>query len=191
MATELSNMTTNSRIKPIERATNRAWDEWLKFMDNIGAKNLDHHQIATKVFEALDGTIDNIGWWAQAVTVAYEQYIGRRIPGQRPDGTFQTSVSKSTKLGMKELMDKWVAFATQDQEVLDLITGDVRVSGTEKRTTWRARAKDGSSIVVISEPKANESASIVAQQMGLQTNELNIEAKSKWQAIVSRFLENQ
>jgi hypothetical protein len=159
-------------------------------MDSIGAKNLDHHQIATKVLEELDGKIDNIGWWAQSVTVAYEQYIGRRIPGQRPDGTFQTSASKSTKLGMKELMDKWVAFATQDQEVLDLITGDVRVSGTENRITWRTRAKDGSSIIVISEPKASGRASIVAQQMGLQTNELNLEAKSKWQAILSRFLAN-
>jgi hypothetical protein len=159
-------------------------------MEHIEAKNLDHHQIATKVFEVLDGTIDNPGWWAQSVTVAYEQDIGRRIPGQRPDGTFQTSVSKSTKLGMKELMDKWVAFVTQDQEVLDLVTGDVRVSGTENRITWRTRAQDGSSIIVISEPKAKGSASIVAQQMGLQTNELNIEAKSKWQIILSRFLEN-
>jgi hypothetical protein len=160
-------------------------------MDRINAKNLDHHQIATKVLEALDGKVDNLGWWAQAVTVAYEQDIGRRIPGQRPDGTFQTSVSKSTRLGMKELMDKWAAFVTNDQEVLDLIAGDVRISGTENRLTWRTRAKDGSSIVVMSEPKARGSASIVAQQMGLQTNELNMEAKSKWQAILSRFLENQ
>lgn len=181
-------MTTNSRIKPIERATNRTWDEWLQFMDSIDAKNLNHHQIATKVLEALDGVIDNPGWWAQSVTVAYEQYIGRRIPGQRPDGTFQTSVSKSTKLGMQELMDKWVAFAANDQEVLDLIADDVRVSGTENRITWRTRAKDGSSIIVISEPKANGTASIVAQHMGLQTHELNLEAKAKWQAILSRFL---
>ena len=39
-------MATNSRIKPIERAANRTWDEWLKFMDGIDAKNLSHHEIA-------------------------------------------------------------------------------------------------------------------------------------------------
>jgi hypothetical protein len=160
-------------------------------MEHIDAKNLDHHQIATRVFEELEGMVDNPGWWAQAVTVAYEQDTGRRIPGQRPDGTFQTSVSKSTRLGMQELMGQWVAFAAEDQDVLDLISGDVRLSGTENRITWRARAKDGSSIVVISEPKAKGGASIVAQQMGLLTNELNFEAKAKWQAILSRFLENQ
>ena len=181
-------MKTNPRIKPIERATNRSWDEWIQFMDSIDARSLNHHEIATKVLEELDGKIDNIGWWAQSVTVAYEQYIGRRIPGQRPDGTFQTSVSKSTKLGMKLLMNKWVDFAAKDQDVLDLIAGDVRVSGTENRITWRTKADDASSITVISEPKKDGSASIVAQHIGLQTEELNMEAKSKWSSILQRFL---
>jgi hypothetical protein len=182
-------MTTNSRIKPIERATHKTWDEWLSYMDGIGAKNLSHHEIATHVLGELDGKIDNIGWWAQSVTVAYEQYIGRTIPGQRPDGTFQTSVSKATKLGMNNLMDKWVDFAAKDQEVLDLIAGDLRVSGTENRITWRTKARDDSDIRVTSEPKKDGTASIIAVQMGLQTHELNIEAKSKWSSILQRFLE--
>jgi hypothetical protein len=181
-------MTTKSRVKAVERATNRTWDEWLEFMDSVDAKSLDHHNIAVKVLEELDGTIDNLGWWAQAVTVAYEQYIGRRIPGQRPDGTFQTSVSKSTKLGMKKLMDRWVDFAAKDQSIRDLVAGDLRVSGTDRRITWRTKAVDGSSIIVTSEPKSNGTASIVATQMGLQTHELNIEAKAKWSSILRRFL---
>jgi hypothetical protein len=140
--------------------------------------------------EELDGKIDNLGWWAQSVTVAYEQYIGRRIPGQRPDGTFQTSVSKSTKLGMKELMDQWVNFADKDEDVLALIASEVRVSGTEKRITWRTKASDASSIRVTSEPKKDETASIIVNHMELQTHELNIEAKSKWSSTVQRFLES-
>jgi hypothetical protein len=158
-------------------------------MDGIGAKNLNHHEIATKVLEELDGKVDNLGWWAQSVTVAFEQYTGHRIPGQRPDGTFQTSVSKATKLGMKDLMDKWVNFAAKDIDVLAVIAGDARVSGTEKRITWRTKARDGSEIRVTSEPKKDGTASIIAVQMGLQTNELNMEAKSKWSSILQRFLE--
>jgi len=182
-------MAENSRIKPVERATNRTWDEWLKFMDSIDAKSLDHYGIAVKVFEELDGKIDNLGWWTQAVTVAYEQYIGRRIPGQRPDGTFQTQQSKVTKLGMKELMDKWVAFAKKDKDVQAIIEGDLKVSGTENRITWRTKAADGSSVVVTSEPKKNTgTASIVALQMGLATYELNVEAKERWAEIIKRFL---
>jgi hypothetical protein len=158
-------------------------------MDRIGAKSLSHHEIATKVFEELDGKIDNIGWWAQSVTVAYEQYTGHRIPGQRPDGTFQTSVSKATQLGMTDLMDRWVAFAAEDPDVLAVISGEVRVSGTERRITWRTKAHDGSDIRVTSEPKKDGTASIIAVQMGLQTNDLNIEARSSWSSILQRFLE--
>jgi hypothetical protein len=182
-------MTTNARIKAIERATNRTWDAWLQFMEDIGAKNLTHHEIATKVLGELDGKIENIGWWAQSVTVAYEQYIDRRIPGQRPDGTFQTSVSKATQLGMQELMDKWVRFAAGDQNVLALIAQEAKVSGTDKRITWRTRAHDGSDIRVTSEPKKDGTASIIAVQMGLETNERNMEAKTHWSSILQRFLE--
>jgi hypothetical protein len=183
-------MATNSRITSIERATHWSWDQWLHYMETIGAKELSHHEIATHVLGELEGKIDNIGWWAQSVTVAYEQFIGRRIPGQRPDGTFQTSVSKSTTLTMTDLMDKWVQFAVNDKDVLALIAKEVRVSGTDKRMTWRTKAKDGSDVRVTSEPKKDGTAAIVAVQMGLQTEEFNNAAKANWSAILQRFLES-
>ena len=182
-------MSTNSRIQAIERATSRTWDDWQRFMDGIDAKSLNHHEIATKVLELLDGKIDSPAWWAQSVTVAYEQHIGRRIPGQRPDGTFQTSVSKSTRLDMQQLMDKWVNFAATDEAVLAVTAADPRVSGTERRITWRTKARDGSDIRVTSEPKKDGTASIIAVQMGLQSKELNNEAKSQWASILQRFLD--
>ncbi|MEZ4671800.1 MAG: hypothetical protein R3E39_28180 [Anaerolineae bacterium] len=182
-------MPENSRIQAVERATNRTWDEWLKYMDSIDAKNLSHHEIATKLLQELDGKIENIGWWAQSVTVAYEQYIDRRVPGQRPDGTFQTSVSKATKLGMQELMDQWVEFAAQDKEVLALIADDVKVSGTDKRITWRSKGHDSSSIRVTSEPKKGGTASIIVNHMELQTEDLNNAAKAQWSSIIQRFIE--
>jgi hypothetical protein len=182
-------MTTNARIGPVERATNRSWDEWLRFMDGIGAADLDHKAIALKVYEELEGTVEPLGWWTQAVTVAYEQYIGRRIPGQRPDGTFQTSVSRSTTLGMADLMDRWQQFAAGDGTVQGIVVdGDLRVSGTDRRITWRTKARDGSSVVVISEPKKNGTASLVVQHMGLATPELNEEARERWAAVVGHFL---
>ncbi len=182
-------MATNARIKPVERATNRTWDEWLQFMDGIGAKDLDHKAIALKVYEELDGTIEQLGWWTQAVTVAYEQYIGRRIPGQRPDGTFQTSVSKSTDFGMQELMDRWTTFAAADQAVREIVVeADARVSGTDRRITWRTTARDGSSVVVTSEPKKNGTASLVATGIGLPTPASNDRAREQWTAVVERFL---
>ncbi|MBB3083094.1 hypothetical protein [Geodermatophilus sabuli] len=182
-------MTTNPRIGPVERATGRTWADWMRFMDGIGARDLDHKAIALRVYEELEGTVEQPGWWAQSVTVAYEQHIGRRIPGQRSDGTFQTSVSRSTSFGMQELMDRWQEFATGDEAVQGIVDGDLRVSGTERRITWRTKAADGSSVVVTSEPKKNGTASLVVTQVGLQTLESNDEARERWASIVSRFLD--
>ncbi|GAB2586415.1 hypothetical protein Aab01nite_51600 [Paractinoplanes abujensis] len=184
-------MATNARIKPVEKATNRTWDEWLAFMDGIGARELDHKQIALAVHHELDGTgVEPLGWWTQAVTVAYEQFIGRRIPGQRPDGTFQMSVSKSTTMGMQELMNAWAAYAPADPYVTGLLAADAtpRISGTDRRITWRVNAADGSQIIVTSEPKPNGTASIVAAQLGLATPKLNDQARAGWAAVVKRFL---
>lgn len=181
-------MESNARINAVERATHKSWEEWLRFMDAIGARSLSHHAIATKVLEELDGKVDNLGWWAQAVTVAFEQYTGHRIPGQRPDGTFQTSVSKATKLGMKALMDAWERFADGDPDVRAVIAAEARVSGTDKRITWRTRAHDGSDIRITSEPKKDGTASIIAVQMGLQTNALNQAARAHWASILERFV---
>ena len=182
-------MATNPRIGPVERATNRTWDEWLRFLEGIGAEDLDHGQIALRVYEELGDGFAQRGWWTQAVTVAYEQHVGRRIPGQRSDGTFQCSVSRATSLPMTELMDRWRAFADGDAAVQEVLAGgELKVSGTDRRITWRTRAVDGSSIVVTSEPKRNGTASLVATQIGVPTLEANDEARERWTAVVERFL---
>lgn len=181
-------MATNPRIKPIENATGRSWDEWMKFMDEIGAKDLDHTAIAAKVFQHLDGKIDSPGWWAQGVTVTYEQVVGRRLPGQRSDGTFQTSISKATDLSMHSLMEKWTSFAARDKAVLDLITDGVRESGSEKRLNWRTKAKDEVSILVTSEPKQNDSAALVITLTNLASPELSEQARTRWLEVLNRFI---
>lgn len=182
-------MVKPSRVEPIEQATRRSWEQWLAYLEGIDASNLDHAEIARAVQADLEGTVDNAGWWAQTVTVAYEQQIGRRLPGQRSDGTFQTSVSKATKLGMHDLMDAWVAFARADATLAGVIADEPRVSGSEKRITWRAKATDGSSVVVTSEPKKHGAATLVAMQTGLPSHERNLEAKAAWAAVLERFVQ--
>ncbi|WP_285103718.1 hypothetical protein [Promicromonospora sp. MEB111] len=180
-------MATSSRIQAVERATGRSWADWLDLLTRVGAPDLTHHEIATAVLLDLDGTIENPAWWAQSVTVAYEQHIGRRIPGQRPDGTFQTSVSRSTTLGMEPLMSAWTGYAAANEAVRALVAADPRVSGTQNRITWRATGNDGESVVVISEPKKNGSASLVVQHLGSPTPERNDEVRDRWRAIVADF----
>lgn len=183
-----SSSTTPTRTESIERATNRSWGEWLRFMEGIGAKDLGHTEIAAAVDKELQGVVDNPGWWAQGVTVAYEQHSGRRVPGQRSDGTFEFNVSKATKLDMHALMEAWGAFAAQDAQVQALVAEEPRRSGTDKRLYWRVKAPDGSNVQVSSEPKKNGSASVVATQTGLASQERAEDAKVAWRAILERFV---
>jgi hypothetical protein len=85
-------------------------------------------------------------------------------------------------------MDAWVSFAGEDDFVRGLITGEPKVSGTDRRITWRTRAGDGSQVVVTSEPKPNGTASLVAAQIGVPTLPANDEARTHWAATVARFL---
>jgi hypothetical protein len=89
---------------------------------------------------------------------------------------------------MEALIGAWTAFAATDQDVLDRITGDVRVSGTANRITWRAKGRDGTANTVISEPKRDGKASLVVQIIGTATLEDNVEARETWTAITSRFV---
>ncbi|MBO3737568.1 hypothetical protein [Actinoplanes flavus] len=184
-------MATNARIKPIETATGRSWDGWLTFMAGIGAEDLCHRAIAAKVHKELDATgIDSPGWWAQSVTVAYEQYIGRRRPGERADGTFEVSVSRSTRLGMAALMDAWTGFAAADPYTAGLLAAPPRVSGTERRITWRVKTLDGTAVAVTSEPKPNGKAALVATATGLPSPESADAARQSWTDTVTRFLDS-
>ncbi|QDW61616.1 hypothetical protein [Oerskovia sp. KBS0722] len=72
-------------------ATGQPRAAWFKILDAQGATGWDHTRIASWLVE--EQGID--GWWAQSLTVAYEQERGLRLPGQRADGTFDVSVTKT------------------------------------------------------------------------------------------------
>lgn len=180
------------RIEPIERTTNRAWREWLTFMTAIGADRLDHPQIAQRVLAELEGmesTVDNPSWWAQGITVAYEQHSGRRLPGQQADGSFAMSVSKTVNLGIEEAMARWAQFAAHDTEVRQIVASQPRISGTAKRKVWRAKVADGSALMFTSEGRPNNKTGISMRQLKLPSCEANVAAKERWAAVLARFFE--
>lgn len=89
------------------------------------------------------------GWWAQNVTVAYEQHAGRRVPGQRNDGTFDVSVSKTLDGSMDDVFASWLKLVKEIKEFDGVkLEKDPFVSKTEKYRNWRAALDDGSRVVV-------------------------------------------
>jgi hypothetical protein len=73
------------------RATGRSRTDWYALLDAAGAAGWRHRETASWLVR--EHGVD--AWWAQGVTVGYEQSRGIRVPGQRQDGSFECSVSRT------------------------------------------------------------------------------------------------
>lgn len=85
-------------------ATGRHPEEWFALLDQHHASTWDHSTIARWLMS--EHGVD--GWWAQSITVRYEQSRGMRLPGQQPDGTFAVSASRRYPIEQDALLERVV-----------------------------------------------------------------------------------
>ncbi len=128
---------TRTSSESVRKATGHTWDEWFALLDEWGAKHKNHAEIARWL--AAEHGVD--GWWAQSITVTYEQARGMRAPGQRADGTFSVSASKTIGVPVETLFE-----AFHDEQMRDDWRGEfefrVRTARSGKSIT--ADWEDGS-----------------------------------------------
>ena len=139
----------------IRANTGRTWDEWFALLDAWGAAERPHPEIARWVVE--EHGVD--GWWAQGVTVAYEQARGLRAPGQRRGGLFEVSASRTVAVPVDRLYE---AFADPDLRERWLPGAAVEVRGARPAKSIRANWDDGSTRLVIAFTARGEAKSQVA-----------------------------
>ena len=65
-------------------ATGRDHEQWRALLTDAGGVELSHSEIARLLVD--EHGVDP--WWAQGITVDFEQACKGRLPGQRADGTF-------------------------------------------------------------------------------------------------------
>jgi hypothetical protein len=91
-------MTSDASLKG---ATGRTWAEWIAMLDAWGAEAKPHRDIA----RWLNRERGVEGWWSQQITVGYEIAIGRRVVGQRSDGRFSATATRTMAAPVEEVMD--------------------------------------------------------------------------------------
>ncbi len=139
----------------IRRNTGRGWDEWFALLDVWGAVRRPHPEIARwLVDEHAVG-----GWWAQGVTVAYEQARGLRDPGQRRGGLYEVNASKTVAVPVERLYEAFADPALRGRWLPD--------AGLEVRTARPARSiranwEDGSTRLLVTFTARGEAKSQVA-----------------------------
>lgn len=173
-------MTKPSNIESIEKATQRSWNEWLGWFDEQNLKELSHKEIAEKVHAELDGKIDSPGWWSQGVTVAYEQHIGRRAPGQRADGTFEVSVNKNFDGSREEIFARVRDWADGKADFDGHKFMSARTSVTPVRSYWRCDFADGTKLDVAVGPRSDGDFMVTISHTKLRSSEDAEHWRSYW-----------
>lgn len=96
-ATGLRLATSDEKIR--ER-TGRNWEDWFELLDEWGAADRSHREIARWV--AAQQGIEPLAWNAQAIAGSYELARGLRAVGEKEDG-FAITVSRTVAVGVERL----------------------------------------------------------------------------------------
>ena len=157
----------------IKAKTGCTWERWVGALDYLGAKDMSHRDIAALVSKKYK--ID--GWWAQSVTVGYERIKGLRARGQRRDGTYEATKSRTFDVPVKTLFDAW-ADASVRRRWLDGESVKVRTATAPK--SMRLGWSDGSIIAIGFEAKGKSKSSVAVQHTKLPDKETADRLKQYW-----------
>lgn len=170
----------------IEQETGRSWPAWCEALDQRGARALSHPQIVEQVHaEGVES-----GWWAQTITVAYEQAIGRRIPGQTSTGSFSAAVSRTLPGEPAAVLARWCA-VVDGMATFDGVAPRTAptTAETPKRLYWRAKFADGSSVAVSFERKPGGKTMVAVGHDNLADAAEVLARKQYWAGLVERLTE--
>jgi hypothetical protein len=91
----------------IRRRSGRGWEEWFDLLDAEGMADKSHREIAKWVANLLG--VDPLAWPPQAVTKSYERARVGRAVGEKDDGTFTVTASKTVAVPAERLHAALVA----------------------------------------------------------------------------------
>ena len=101
--TELRLSTSDEKIR---QRTGHGWEEWFAILDDWGAADRSHREIARWLAERL--AIHPLAWNVQAITASYELTRGLREVGEKEDG-FAITASKTVAVPVERLYEAVVS----------------------------------------------------------------------------------
>jgi hypothetical protein len=139
----------------IREKTGHGWEEWIRIIDEAGGAAMSHGDRASLVNET--HRVD--GWWSQCVTVGYERLKGMRARGQRMDGSWEATKSRTFAVPVEQLFSAW-----SDAKVRRRWLADARAkvrTATPSRSL-RLQMSDGAIVAVWFTAKGDKSVAGVA-----------------------------
>ena len=137
-----------------EQATGRSNEQWFALLDEWGAAERTHAEIARWLADQ-EGVSN---WWSQMVTVAYEQVRGRRLPHERPDG-FTITASKTVAVPVADL---FAAVSDDTRRARWLPDGPLRLRTSTAPKSARYDWEDGATRVNVGFTARSDTTSTIA-----------------------------
>ncbi len=158
--------------KTILAKSGKSWAQWVRILDAIDGTKLPHREIAIHVHEKHG--VDE--WWSQSVTVGYERIRGLRAIGQRRDGRFEASKSKTLPVTAAVAFDAF-ANARKRKKWLPDVALTIRKATSPKSV--RMTLPDQTSVEVWIVAKG-EKCSVAVQHTKLKSKEDANARKAFW-----------
>ncbi len=157
----------------IKQNTGCTWERWVKSLDYHGAATMSHGDIARLVSEKYKVP----SWWTQAVTVGYERIKGLRARGQRRDGSYEATKSRTFNVPVTTLFKAWKD-ANIRKRWLDEAGAKVRTATEPK--SMRLGWSDGTIIAVGFSAKGQTKSSVAIQHTKLPDRETADRLRQYW-----------
>jgi hypothetical protein len=157
----------------IKEKTGCTWDRWVFALDRLGAEKMTHREIADLVFKKYK--VD--GWWSQTVTVGYERIKGLRAKGQRRDGSYEASKSRTFNVPVGRLFDAWTDTSVRRRWLNE---PGVRIRTATKPKSIRLGHSDGRIVAVWFTPKGDTKSSVAVTHAKLPDPETANILKQYW-----------
>jgi hypothetical protein len=157
----------------VKQKTGRSWEEWVRTLDKHDAAEMPHRDITTLVSK----TYNVQDWWSQTVTVGYERIKGLRARGQRRDGTYEATKSRTYSVPVSTLFDAWANAALRKR----WLDGEgVKVRSTTAPKAMRLAWPDGTVVIVGFTAKGRAKSSVAVAHTKLPDRETANERKQYW-----------
>jgi len=158
----------------VKKSTGRIWKEWFTILEKMGAKEMEHKDIAKLLFEKHALSL----WWSQMVTVQYEQDVKGRKKHEKPEG-FQISRSITIPFSVSKIFN---AVQSTSQRKIWLRNSDFKISRSTRNKSIRGKwVDDKANIEFQFYPKDNNKTQLVVEQSKIRTSREAERMKKYWE----------
>ena len=175
----------NTNLKPpcsdeaVKTKTGRDWSKWCSLLDENGATELEHKELAKLV----DSMHSAGGWWSQTVAVGYERLRGKRSLHERSDSTFTMSTSKTLPVSAAKAHAFFVERQKRDLWLREEIIIRTATAPKSVRITW----SDKTSVAIWITEKGEIKCTIAVEHSKLKAQSAVVPQKQFWKAAFQRL----